>query len=505
MEKLNRAKLLNGITPPADVKVGPLTQFPERILQFGEGAFLRAFVDWMVDEMNSAGKFGGSVVVVQPIAHGMVDMLNGQDGLYTLLLRGIHDDVVITQKQLITAVSRGINPYTEWAGYLATAEQPELRFVISNTTEAGIHYVSEGQPTDKCPTSFPAKLTAFLYHRFQHFAGAADKGMLIIPCELIDRNGDHLRDIVKRYAAEWALGAEFTAWVDANCPFFNTLVDRIVTGYPRKEAETLAAELGYLDDMLDTGEIFHLWVIEGEKKYAAELPFTEVGLNVLWTDNMEPYRTRKVRILNGAHTMTVLAAYLRGINTVQQCIEDPQINAYMKKGIFDEILPILDLPEQEKHDFAAAVFERFDNPFIKHMLLSISHNSVSKFKVRVLPSILEYLALRGELPRVLTFSLAALIAFYRGTEIVEHAIQGKRGETSYQIKDGTAEMEFFTAAWRNYAVDADIDGMVQTILGAVKLWGKDLNSVPGLTAHVTSDLRMILVEGIASAIGQVIE
>ncbi len=500
MKRLNRQLLSEGFEFPEDIRLGNLKDMPERIIQFGEGNFLRAFVDWMVDEMNNQGLFMGKVVVVQPISHGLGHVLNEQDGLYTLLLRGISKGSIVEEKRVVTSVSRALNPYEDWQGFLKCAAQPEMRFMVSNTTEAGIAYISEAKPVDSCPVSFPAKVTAFLYERFRVFNGSPHKGMIIIPCELIDRNGDNLKNIVFKYIDDWGLGNEFKSWVDNHNHFLNTLVDRIVTGYPGDEIEKLKDQFGYEDRLVDTGEIFHLWVIEGDKGLARELPLAKAGLNVIWTDDLTPYRTRKVRILNGAHTMTVLMAYLYGLDTVGQCIEDEVVLSYMKKGIYDEIIPVLDLPQQEKEEFAEAVLERFANPFIEHKLLSISLNSISKWKVRVLPSLLEYIELKGKLPKILTFSLAALLAFYRGTSFKGEALLGDRKGQPYNIQDDRDILEFFCGLWSNYEKNGELDLLCTQALERKDFWDMDLTKVPGLTQEVKGYLKEILDNGMNSAV-----
>jgi len=504
MKQLNMELLKGGFRFPGDLAVPEPSEMPERIIQFGEGNFLRAFVDWMVHEMNEQGLFNGKVVVVQPIPQGKIPELNEQDGLYTLFLRGIQDGKVIEKKEIIHSISRGINPYTNWQELLQCAANPDLRFMVSNTTEAGIAYVDEEQPIDRCPSSFPAKVAAFLYERYKCFSGAPDRGMVIIPCELIDRNGDELKRIVLQYIEKWKLEDSFREWIE-NCNFFlNTLVDRIVTGYPKEEAEEITARLGYQDKLLDTGEIFHLWVIEGDKRFDEEIPFTKAGLHVLWTDDMAPYRTRKVRILNGAHTMTVLAAYLYGKDTVGECVSDPVIGEYMKRGIFEEVIPTLDLPEEDKRKFAADVLERFANPFIKHYLLSIALNSVSKFKVRVLPSLLDYVHKKRQLPKILSFSLAALIAFYRGVEIKDGALLGDRNGEAYSILDDSDVLEFFAKCWREYGEDQDAAALARKVLGRQSFWGQDLNGIEGLAGFVAKSLKNILDKGMKKAIEELL-
>lgn len=501
MKELSESLLRSGLDFPGDLKISTIKEMPERVLQFGEGNFLRGFVDWMINEANEKGLFNGRVAVVQPLRQGLIEALNSQNGLYTLYLRGIQDGRVVEEKRIISSISRGIDIFSQFDEYLKCAENPELRFIISNTTEAGIVYNSKDRPEDRPPASFPGKLTLLLNKRFRHFNGDAAKGLVIMPCELIDRNGDSLKNIVIQLAKEWGLEKEFISWIENSNYFLNTLVDRIVTGYPSDEAGKIAEELGYKDSLLDTAEIFHLWVIEGDKRFSDELPLTHAGLNVIWTDDMTPYRTRKVRILNGAHTMTVLAAYLYGLDTVTECMEDDLISAFMKKGIFEEIIPTLDLPEKELLDFANAVSERFKNPFIRHYLLSISLNSTSKYKTRVLPSILEYVNRKGELPEVLTFSMAALIAFYRGTELRGNSLIGSRQANEYKIDDELPVLELFSKLWRDYEAGKNgIEKLVSEVLSKKDIWGTDLNALPGFTPAVADHLYRIAADGMKAAL-----
>lgn len=511
MKKLDSGLYGGGFRFPADLETGGMKKYPEKILQFGEGNFLRGFADWMVDKMNEQGLFNGSVVVVQPIARGLVDVLNSQNGLYTLYLRGVQKDRTIERKRIVSSISRGINPYTDFEAYMKVAESGDLRFVISNTTEAGIAYSSADRPDDAPPASFPGKLAVFLYRRFKAFKGDPSKGLVVIPCELIDRNGDKLKEAVIRISEEWGCGREFIDWLEASNHFLNTLVDRIVTGYPKDEAQELASELGYEDRLLDTAEIFHLWVIEGDQRLAEELPLAKAGLNVLWTDDMTPYRTRKVRILNGAHTMTVLAAYLYGLDTVKECMDDGLIRAFLEKGLYEEILPTLDLPEEELLGFAKSVSERFANPFIKHYLLSICLNATSKFKTRVLPSITEYVTRKGKLPPLLTFSLAALMAFYRGTAFNGDSLRGRRenpGEgrlAEYDIRDDKNVLELFQSLWSGFEEGRiGLGALTEAVLSGTGLWGTDLNTIPGFSAAVSGYLQKINDAGVGACIRELV-
>lgn len=466
-------------------------EYPEKVLQFGEGNFLRAFADWMFHELNKKANFNGSVVAVQPIDKGMVEMLNEQDGLYTLYLRGLKNGQAESNHETIDVISRGINPYADFEAYLKTAENPEMRYVISNTTEAGIAYSESDKPTDAPPSSFPGKLTVWLNHRYHTFTGDPSKGIHIIPCELIEKNADNLKKIVLRLAEEWHLEQGFTNWINTACSFSNTLVDRIVPGYPRERIAEISEELGYEDKQVVEGEHFHLWVIEAPEDLQKELPFPSIGLDVLYVKDITPYRTRKVRILNGAHTTLVPVAYLYGIDTVREAVEHPVVGKFLKEAIFDEIIPTLDLSKEELEQFANEVIDRFRNPYIKHQLMSISLNSFSKFETRVLPSLLEYKKRKGSIPQKLSFSLASTLAFYKG----------KRGEESINLNDDAHVLELMKNAWSKVdGSDASIKALVTEVLGYSKVWKQDLNQIEGLTEAVTKHLVNIEKNGMKKAI-----
>lgn len=403
----------------------------EAIIQFGEGGFLRGFADWMIQKMTDCGAFEGKVVVVQPIEQGMCDMLTAQDCKYTHIIRG-SEGVEISQ---IDVISRCVKPYEDWESYMALADIPSMRFIISNTTESGIVFNAE-DTIDKAPfVSFPAKLTMLLKRRFDNGLN----GFIILPCELIDRNGDNLKKCVLAYADLFGFGEDFKACVESENVFTNTLVDRINTGYPKGEE----LNLGYEDNIVNTSEYFHLWVIETDYDIEKELPFSKADLNVIVTkDKLEMYRTRKVRILNGAHTSLVPYALLSGLDTVKSCMDDETMREHIRKCVFDEIIPTLDLPRDELVDYANNVLIRFSNPYIKHYLSSIALNSVSKFKVRVLPSILEYNKRFGKLPETLTFAFAKLIEFYR-TDMTNDAPEIVAFMKTASVKDILAKTEYW--------------------------------------------------------------
>ncbi|MDR0411104.1 MAG: tagaturonate reductase [Treponema sp.] len=475
---------------------------PEKVLQFGEGNFLRAFVDWMIDVLNEKTDFNGNVVVVQPLEKGMGDVINAQNGLYTTILRGMADGRVVEEFRPVSSISRCVNVYTQFDDYIKLAENPDLRFVVSNTTEAGITYNTADKLGDKPQRSFPGKVAAFLYHRWRYFKGDPDKTLVFIPCELIDKNGDMLREIVVRYAKEWGLEDAFSVWLE-KCDFCNSLVDRVVPGYPREEAPTLCEKLGYTDNLLNVAEIFHLWVIETRSDYTKELPFVNAGLNVVWTKDMSFYRTRKVRILNGAHTMTVAAAFLCGLDTVEACCKDPLISMFLHKGIFNEIIPSMDGNTDQLIAYANKVLERFANPYIKHLLLSITLNSVSKFKTRVLPSIKGSLQKKGELPTHLVFSLSALIAFYEG-KLVNGEMFGTRNGESYPIKDDEDVLTRFAALYQENADNSNKARIIsQAVLSSVDWWGEDLSVVPGFVDAVANCLSGIWKRGIKAELERI--
>lgn len=514
MEKLNRQLLSNGFKFNEDLTIGNRKVLPEKVLQFGEGNFLRAFVDYMFDEINAQGLFEGGITLVQPIPGGdfLRNILNEQEGLYTLIARGMEEGKEVSAKRLITCVNKCINPYVDFETYNNCAKNPELRYVVSNTTEAGISWkeedMVEGEPQD----SFPAKVCNFLNVRFKEFNGDMSKGLIFIPCELIDDNGKTLKKYVLQHAKNWNLGDEFINWVEKACVFTSTLVDRIVTGYPREEAKELCEEFGYEDNAIDTSEIFHTWVIEGPAELENELPFPKAGLKVIYTQDVKPYKKRKVRILNGAHTCSVLGAFLAGHNLVGELMADKLFYKYLENALNNEIIPAItseELTYEDLKGFSDAVFDRFQNPFIKHKLLDISLNSTSKFEARVLHTIQEYFAQKNELPKILTFSFAAYLAFYRGTEIREGALIGHRGEEEYLIKDDMTALEFYKNIWTGVDVSdkAQIDELVKKVCGNKDLWlGADLNTELGNFPEVVSEhLFNILNNGVVSEVEKVVE
>ena len=476
------------------VKTGKVER-PIKVLQFGEGNFLRAFVDYMIDIANETGDFNGDIVLVKPIEFGTLDLFHKQECQYTVQLRGIVDGEAKRINRVVTSVADVVDAYGEYEKYAAFAKLDTLRFIVSNTTEAGIVYDDTDRFEFAPPKTYPGKLTKFLFERYTYFEGALDKGLVILPVELIDDNGIHLKECVLKLAALWNLGEAFVAWVNEACVFTSTLVDRIVTGYPRDEVKELCEEFGYQDNLIVTGEPFALWVIESDKDISEEFPLPKAGLPVIFTDNQKPYKQRKVRILNGAHTSFVLASYLAGNDIVLESMQDELVFKFMKETIFDEVIPTLTLPKEDLVDFANAVITRFNNPYVKHALLSISLNSVSKWRARCMPSFLGYIENEGKLPAHLTFSLAALMAFYTGTEIRDKALIGHRDGAEYNILDDAAVLEFFAA---NSSKDAA--EFAHAVLSNVDFWGQDLSAITGLDEAVSTYLNDIRIMGMRAAL-----
>lgn len=426
----------------------------ETVIQFGSGNFLRGFFDDFLNTLNEKKLYEGKVVIVQPTNSETYKTINDQKGEYNLYLRGIEKGKEIVRHRKITSVSRAVNPYRDFKGFLKLAENPDFRFIISNTTEAGIKYDETDKFSDQPQNSFPGKLTRFLYERYTNKLN----GFIILSCELIDNNGKELRNCVLKYAESWNLGKGFINFVKNENTFCNTLVDRIVTGYPKEEADEICKKIGYEDKLIDTGEIYHLWVIEGD--FEKELPLKTAGLNVIWTSDVTPYKKRKVRVLNGCHTSMVFPCLLAGIETVGDCLKDELLHKYIEKCLFGCILPVLGENDANR-DFAYDVLERFSNPYIKHQLKAIALNSVSKYTARVLPTVTDYVREYKKCPKALIFSLAALIEYYKNNEPQDE----------------------------QYAVEFIKNNEVKEILKNSELWGEDISFAENEVAECLEQIR----------------
>ena len=449
----------------------------EKILQFGGGNFIRAFVDWMVDILNEASDFDGSVIVVKPTERGDYIFLKKQNGLFHVVLTGIKEGKNIEQIRAVKCISSVLHAYRQWNDFLARAELSDLRFVISNTTEAGIVFNKKEQFLwEKTPHEFPAKLCIWLYRRFLSFNGAIDKGCIFLPLELIPNNADTLRGCLLQYAAHWNLPKEFSQWIQQYNYFCNTLVDRIVSGFPKTDARRIQKEIGFVDELLVAGEIYHSWIIQAPDFVQKELPFSQTNLNVKFVKNLAIHRQIKVRILNGAHTAMVCVGLLAKIEFVSEAMADPFVSRFIEEMISEEIIPCIAHPKADLLAYAKAVLNRFRNPSIQHQLLSIALNTTSKFKTRLLPTLNAHLQKEGRLPKRIVFALAALIRLYKG-DIVE-------------LNDSQQTLDFFIKTWRNYGTDNK--KLVHMILKQKEIWGTDLTQINGLARLVTTHLKLIL-------------
>lgn len=488
---MKQLKALNKRTAPKSV-------MPERIIQFGEGNFLRAFVDWIIWNMNQKTDFNASVVVVQPIERGMADWLNGQDCLYHVNLQGRENGQPVNTLSRIDVISRALNPYTQNQAFMALAEQPEMRFVISNTTEAGIAFDPACKFTDAPAASYPGKLVQLLFHRYRFFNGDPEKGMILMPCELIFLNGHHLKECIYQYIELWKedMGADyegFKAWFTDHCFVCATLVDRIVPGFPRNTIKEIQETISYKDNLVVQAENFHLWVIEKAENMTVdqmkeEFPAEKAGLHVLITDNEKPYHARKVTLLNGPHTVLSPVTFLSGVNIVRDACQHPVLSKYIHKVQFDELMQTLDLPMEELEKFAADVLERFDNPYVDHQVTSIMLNSFPKYETRDLPGLKIYLERKGELPQGLVFGLAAIITYYKG---------GKREDgTEIVPNDDPKIMDHLKTLWAT----GDTQKVAEGVLAYDYVWHENLNLIPGLTDLVKKDLDLIQSKGMLEAV-----
>ncbi|MDP5171320.1 MAG: tagaturonate reductase [Bacteroidia bacterium] len=469
----------------------PRPSRPEIIVQFGGGNFMRAFADWAIQEMNEMLDFGAGVLVVKPTERAGRDLITEQDGLFTLYLTGIVNGQPLRTHQVVDCIQRQINPYEAFEEYLQAAHHPDLSVILSNTTESGIVYDPACRFEDAPQESFPGKLTRLLWERFDHVGGNLDKGVVVIPCELIERNGEALKAHVLRHATDWELPGAFHTWVNQACEFCNTLVDRIVPGYPKDREEEICAELGYQDELIVEGELFHLWVIEGSEKAKQTFPAHKAGLNVVFTDDLDAYRERKVRVLNGAHTSMVPVGYLAGVKTVREAVEDPEIGAFIQEYLFEEVVPLLSGDTAELQSYATDILNRFLNPFLQHFLSSIALNSLSKFETRVLPTLTRFYEVRQEIAPRAAFAMAALIQFYEGS------FEGK----TTPVQDDPARVAWLQDLWKQVnKEEIPLEELVDKVLANGEIWGRDLRNINGLVFVVTTYLEGIHKNGIRATL-----
>jgi tagaturonate reductase len=456
---------------------------PERIMQFGGGNFLRAFADWMFDVLNKETDFKGSIVIIKPTKGGHYEALKDQDGLFHVVLDGINKGELTATITLVESVSRVIQPYSQWVDYLALAENPNLRFIVSNTTEVGIKFSISDTINDSPPAEFPAKLAVWLHHRFVFFDGEKDKGCLILPCELIEQNGDVLKDIIIQYSNHFGYSDAFINWIKEYNYFYNTLVDRIVSGFPKEQSESILKKIGYNDSQLVAGEYYHSWIIQGDRIIQKELPFAQTSLNVQFVKDIKPYREMKVRILNGAHTALALVGYIAGLRTVKEVMDLPILEEFVNEILFEEIIKTLpNFPERELKIFTNAVLDRFRNPSLKHFLINIALNSTSKFVTRLYPTLREYTAIYNLLPQHIVLSLSCLILFYRGNY---------NGEI-IPVNDNEQTLQTFRAVWdKKQNGSINYLELTQILLSDEKIWGVNLHAIPNLSEAVAENLKIL--------------
>ncbi|MBU9711616.1 tagaturonate reductase [Evansella tamaricis] len=504
MRLLTNYLLESGVSTTAELPVQE--ELPEKILQFGQGNFLRGYIDWMIHQMNKQGLFNGKVVVVQPLSQGpTIPLLNQQNGLFTVVLRGVQNGNVIDKSEVISSISRGLNAKLDWQEVLKVGESQELEFIFSNTTEAGITYVEEDYVEGEAPLSFPGKLTDFLYHRFKAFEGDSGSGLIVIPCELIEKNGLKLREFVLKKADDWNLPAEFKRWVSEHNEFCNTLVDRIVTGFPNDNLEEFHSLLGYKDNFITVGEPYHMFAIEGSEAVQKKLPLHRAGLNVKWGD-ITSHRELKVRLLNGPHTMLFAVSYLYGVDTVLEAMKESTLRQFVELG-FQEIAPTVEAEEKIKISFMEDVKERFLNPYNKHYLTDIGLNAVYKFQTRLLPTLHRYTEKNRRLPQAIVFSLAALIAYYRPVREKENPLIGLRKDgQEYTMRENEKVTAAFVSGWENVTKgQVTIAEFVQAILADQDFWGEDLTELDQLAIFVGEYLTDIISIGMKESVEKFVQ
>ncbi len=458
------------------------SNFPERILQFGGGNFLRGFTDWIIDKYNRQSNHDKLGVLVAKVRKGgSYQPWKDQDGLYHFITRGYSNGKVIDKKTLITCISRIVEVHNEWKDFLLSARQADLNIIISNTTETGLRF-DELDSQKEIPSSFPGQLCHWLYERFKFYKGSKEAKCIIIPSELLDHNGQVLKDSILRYSELYQFGDSFNAWVEKHCHFCNTLVDRIVPGISKDRYEEYHTRLGYDDHLMTEGEPYHLWAIETGIDLGRSLPLNRIGLNVIYTKDLHPFKERKIKILNGAHTSMVPIGLLTGVEMVKDVMNDEVFSSFMQKLIYDEILTALDVDFESCEKFAAEVLDRFRNPFLDHYLKTISLYTISKFNARIKPSIKAYVDKKSKLPYRLCLAFAAILVLYRGgTE-----------EYDFEPNDEPSKVDRIKGYWEQNGGGALSKTILTSLLADLELWKEDLNQVEGFSELVLDFVNSIL-------------
>lgn len=469
-------------------------ELPVRVIQFGTGNFLRAFADFFIDKANREGLFDGRILAVQSTASTRNAAFGEQDYLYTLLEQGIKDGEAAKEYSINGSIADVVSAATNWSDILAYAESEEVTTVISNTTEVGIQLNAEDKVTAMPPASFPGKLIAFLYARWKKFGNDNSKGLLILPCELLVDNGLKLKDIVLELAKLNNLESDFIAWLSSANTFANTLVDRIVPGKPAELAPHFEA-LEYEDNYLLSSEFFRLWAIEGNKEeLVAKAPFLGSDEGIVIADDIAPFRERKLRLLNGGHTITVALGHLYGLTTVDECTTDPIMSQFLSRVLKEEIAESLDMPADETLAFADSVITRFQNPFLNHQLLAICLEYSMKMKMRNLPTFERYYNKTGRLPKLMTIGFAAYLQFLKPITKGDKTL-GIWNNQEYPINDSSAQL--LAEVWED---DGDLMQVARKAVNITKLWGDSLSNLPEFDVAVAELLKSFNTIGIKATL-----
>ncbi len=493
----------------------PAPVFPEKILQFGTGVLLRGLPDYLIQKANNEGRFEGSIVVVKS-TDSQTDEFSDQDNLYTVAVRGIQQGQEISENTIVSAISRVLAAQTQWGEVLKLARNPKLQIIISNTTEIGLNYVEESI-FQHPPQSFPAKLTAFLYERFRSVGGSKAKGLIVIPTELVTDNGLKLRDAVEKLAQFNELGKLFTKWLKFHVRFCNSLVDRIVTRPTDSAQQTLQTETGYEDNLLTFTEPYHLWAIEGDDRVRQTLSFAGPATpQIIIDEDINFYKERKLRVLNGTHTLTMPLGYLLGLETVADEMLHPAMSKFVESLMLTEIVPTVPdygIPGMDKvalTQFANDVLDRFRNPHLDHLLLNISLQQTAKMQARNVATLQRYYEKTNAVPKLMALGFAAYLLFMKvvreenGQFFGEIAL-ASGGKISYPIRDDKAG--YFYGDWKTVKdrVPATVQAFVKSVLSDVKLWQADLTTLPGFSDAVAQNLNSLLTVGVVKTLEGAVE
>ncbi len=482
-------------------------QSPETVVQFGSGALLRGLIDFFIDKAQREGKFNGRAVVVNNTLSGRSTRFNEQDGLFTLCEEGFAKGETVRKYTVNAAVSQALPAADHWQKILAYSRNPKVTTIVSNTTEVGITLQKDDDLQAEPPQSFPGKLTAFLYERFTTLGGSIESGMLILPTELILDNGSKLRDIVLELAVINGLGSDFTDWVKKHNIFCNTLVDRIVPGEPDAgKQQQLEEKLGFKDELLTISEVYRLFAVEGPReKLLEKAPWLDADDGIIISDDITPYRERKLRILNGGHTISVAAGFLCGLETVYDCLEDEVMSQFISKAIHREIVPTLEIDQKMAMGFADDVLDRFRNPFLNHKLISITLQYTSKMNMRNGLTFKRFHDKYGQVPKLMCAGFAAYLMFLRPVKKVDGKYFGEFQGQEYPINDDQAD--YFYQLWMEVDLNDPVlvNGLVDKVLLNRQLWEQDLNTLGDFAGQVKHFLGEFVQRGVHATLADIVK